>query len=76
MGLGMNLSISGILAGVLFGMIGFVAFNYGRKIESFRAMGIGAALMIYPYLVPESAPVFVLYGIGAALTAALFVFRD
>ena len=76
MDLGLNLSISGILAGVLFGMIGFVAFNYGRKNESFRAMGIGAALMIYPYLVPESAPAIVLYGIGVGLTAALFLFRD
>jgi hypothetical protein len=71
-----NLSVSAILAGVLFGSIGFVAFNYGRKTESFRAMGIGVALMIYPYVVPESAPAVVLYGIGAALTAALFMFRD
>jgi len=74
--LGLNLSLSGILAGVLFGLVGFVAFNYGRKSESFRAMGIGAALMIYPYLVPETAPAFVLYGIGIALTTALFIFRD
>lgn len=76
MDLGLNLSLSGILAGVFFGMIGFVAFNYGRKTESFRAMGIGAVLMIYPYLVPESAPAILLYGIGAGLTAALFLFRD
>ncbi len=76
MDLGLNLSLSGIVAGILFGMIGFAAFNYGRKTESFRAMGLGAALMIYPYVVPETAPVVVLYGIGVALTAALFMFRD
>jgi hypothetical protein len=36
-------------------------------------MSIGVALMVYPYFID---PTWLLFTIGAALTAALFVFRD
>jgi len=36
-------------------------------------MGIGVALMVFPYFID---PTWLLYTIGLALTAALFVFRD
>ena len=50
-----------------------VAFGYGRRQGGVRAMGIGAALMVYPYFMPNAAA---LYLVGAALVAALFIFRD
>ena len=46
---------------------------YGKKTAGLRAMLIGFALMIYPWFVD---PTWLLYTIGIALTAALFVFRD
>jgi len=56
-----------------FGVIGLGAFMYGKKTAGLRAMLIGFALMIYPWFVD---PTWLLYTIGIALTAALFVFRD
>ncbi|OAI43429.1 hypothetical protein AYO41_00020 [Verrucomicrobia bacterium SCGC AG-212-E04] len=58
---------------ILFGSIGLGAFFYGRKASSWRALVIGFALMAYPYFVTET---WLLYAIGSALTAALFIFRD
>ncbi len=69
----MNFSMVNIIAGLLFGGIGFAAFIYGKKESNLKPMVIGVALMIYPYFV--ESPIFV-YAIGAALTAALFIFRD
>ena len=55
------------------GIVGFGAFMYGKKTVGVKAMVIGVALMVYPYFVE---PTWLLYTIGLALTAALFVFRD
>ena len=67
------MTASNLLAGIIFGSIGFAAFIYGKKQMSFKALGIGIALMAYPYFVPNTLAV---YGIGCLLTAALFIFRD
>ena len=64
---------STLIAGVVFGSIGFAAFIYGKKRSSFSAMIIAVALMAYPYFV--SNPVTV-YAIGIVLTASPFIFRD
>ncbi len=56
-----------------FGVIGFGAFMYGKKTGGLRAMLIGVGLMVFPYFID---PTWLLYTIGVALTAALFVFRD
>jgi hypothetical protein len=68
-----NLSAPNLIGGLLFGAVGFVAFIYGKRQSAFRAMGFGVALMAFPYFVSNT---LALYGIGTALTAALFVFRD
>ena len=65
----MNFSASSIIAGILFGGVGFVAFAYGKKMASWRAMGLGAILMVYPYFIQNT---FALYGIGILLTVGLF----
>ena len=62
-----------IIGGLVFGSIGFVAFVYGKKLSSFRALGIGVALMIYPYFVRSTVW---LYVVGVALTVSLYFFRD
>ena len=62
-----------IIANVLFGSVGFVAFIYGKRMHIWKPMFIGLALMAYTYFV--QSPIL-LYGIGTVLTAGLFVFRD
>ena len=69
----LSFQTSNLIAGVVFGSIGFAAFLYGKKQSSFRAMMIGIFLMAYPYVVSNEIAV---YGIGIALTVALFVFRE
>ena len=57
----------------LFGAVGLAAFVYGKKLALWKPMVIGIALMAYPYFVSRA---WLMYAIGVALCAALFVFRD
>ncbi len=66
-------SASNLFALILFGSVGFAAFIYGKKAASWKAMAIGIGLMVYSYFIDTT---WLLYLIGVALTAALFVFRD
>ena len=70
---GGGFSAAKIVAWVVFGAIGFVAFSYGKKNGSMRPMVIGVALMAYPYFVYAA---WALYVVGAALTAALYFWRE
>jgi hypothetical protein len=62
-----------IIAWVLFGAIGFLAFKYGKGTQRIGPMVLGILLMIYPYFVSDT---WLLYGVGAALTAGLFVWKE
>jgi len=62
-----------LIAGILFGGVGFVAFAFGKKESSFKHMIIGAFLMVYPYFISN---VTALFAIGIILTIALFVRTD
>lgn len=66
-------SLSGLIGGVLFGGIGFVAFIYGKRNTEVRPMIIGILLMGYPYFIRNT---IVLYLAGVVLTVALFAFRE
>lgn len=68
----MGFSWAGIIAGLIFSGIGFVAFSYGKKNAEYVPMGIGMALMVYPYFVQNT---LALYLIGIALTVGLYFFR-
>jgi hypothetical protein len=46
-----NLSISNIIAGFIFGVFGFAIFRKGRKDDNKQQFYLGLALMIFPYLV-------------------------
>ena len=65
----MNLDMSHMLAGIVFGSIGFGAFIYGKKQASFKPMFLGIALMGYSYFVSN---VWVLWITGVILTVLLF----
>ena len=62
-----------LIAGGIFSAIGLAAFIYGKKQSIIKPMLIGSVLMIYPYLITDTARVLV---IGVVLTAALFIFHD
>ena len=66
-------SLWGLMGGMLFGGIGFIAFIYGKKNAEFRPMMIGILLMAYPYFVRGT---FALYLVGAAFTGVLYFFRE
>ena len=62
-----------LFASLLFGVIGFAAFCYGKKQVLWPPIAIGLALMVYPYFVSQ---VWLIYAIGCVLCAGLFVLRD
>jgi hypothetical protein len=62
-----------LFAGLIFGTIGLAAFIYGKKTTRWQPMLIGFILMAFPYFIDIT---WLLYAVGCALTAALFVFRD
>ena len=66
-------SISNLLAGLIFGTIGWGAYSYGRKLDLWKPIAIGLSLMIYPYFF--SNPVL-LWGIGTALLVTLWFHHD
>jgi hypothetical protein len=68
-----NFDMPNLVAGFVFGSIGFVAFMYGKRQSLWKPMFCGLALMIYPYFVES---VVLLFGIGGVGTAALFFLRD
>lgn len=58
------------LAGlILFSVIGYAAYRYGRKAERPRVKWLGVALMLYAYATPET---WQLYAVGGVLSAALY----
>jgi hypothetical protein len=68
-----TIGFANLFAGLIFGSIGFVAFIYGKRMNIWKPMFLGIALMIYPYFVGNT---MALYGIGAVGTIALFFLRD
>lgn len=71
--LGGGFSWPNLIGGLIFGIIGWSAFMYGRKTKSTRPVVIGLVLMVYPYFVANT---FLAYAIGIALTSALFFWRE
>lgn len=71
--LGISLPSPAYIAGaVLFGLIGIAAYRYGRRSGKPRSKWLGVALMLYPYGISQT---WLLYLVGAALCALLFVDR-
>ncbi len=68
-----DFSAAKIFAWIIFGVIGFAAFRYGKKNKLFRPLIIGIALMAYPYFISGT---FFLYLVGIVLTAALYFWRQ
>ena len=72
--LGLTLPTPAYIAGaILFGLIGFAAYRYGKKTARPPAKWIGVALMLYPYAISET---WLLFAVGLALCAGLYWFRE
>jgi H+/Cl- antiporter ClcA len=63
-----------LLFAIIFGVIGFAAFRYGKKTERTRAKWTGVALMLYPYAIGSDTRLLIL--IGTALCGVLYFYRD
>ena len=66
----MNLDGNSLLASLLIGSIGFVAFAYGKKQSRLPQMLVGVALMVFPYFVTSVLPML---GIAAGLLTLLAI---
>jgi hypothetical protein len=62
-----------LFASIVFGLIGLVAFNYGRKNMLVGPMVTGAALMVFPYVVSQT---WAIYLVGVVLCGLLYIWRD
>lgn len=64
--LGLDLPSPAYLIGlVVFGIVGMVAWAHGKRRQRPTTKWLGLALMLYPYVVPQT---WLLYAVGAALT--------
>lgn len=68
LGLG-DFSPASIFVAIVFGLVGFAAFRYGRKNGEPRPLFLGIALMAYGYFVSN---VWLSLGLGAVLTLLIF----
>jgi hypothetical protein len=68
-----NFGAANLIAGFIFGSVGFVAFMYGKRMSQLKIMLAGLALMIFPYFVSNTAG---LYVIGTLVSASLFFLRN
>lgn len=67
------LTFANIAGWLLFGLVGFAAFLYGKRLGYWKTMALAAGLMVYPYFVTNT---LAMWTVGVVLTAGLFVFRE
>jgi hypothetical protein len=69
--LGFTLPSAAYLIGaLLFGIIGFAAYRYGKKASLQSTKWIGIVLMLYPYAISET---WLLYAVGSCLCIGLYI---
>ena len=69
--LGFTLPSTAYLIGmVIFSIVGFVVYRYGKKMSLAPTKWIGVALMLYPYAVSAT---WLLYVVGAGLCVGAYL---
>jgi len=66
----MSLDPESLIASLLVSSVGFVLFEYGRRMKRPPQIGIGLALLVFPYFVES---VWAMLGIAVALLVLLWV---
>lgn len=61
-----------LFGGLVFSIIGYAAYRYGKKASLPYPKWLGVTLMLYPYAVSDA---WLLYVVGAGLCVALYHFR-
>jgi len=59
-----------LIGAVIFGIVGYVAYRYGKKMSLQVTKWIGIALMLYPYAVSAT---WLLYVVGVGLCVGAYV---
>ncbi len=62
-----------LFGSLLFSVIGFAAYRYGKSMSQSYRRWIGVGLMLYPYAISET---WLLYAVGLALCAGLVFFPE
>lgn len=65
-------STAWIVGCILFSLVGWAAWRWGRAMRNRRVKWLGVALMLYGYV---AGPTWLLYGVGIALCAAAWWYR-
>lgn len=69
----MHFDISSLIAGFVFGVVGWWMFKQGRKKENKKVIGISVALMAYPYFIEGAIKN---WGLGFLLCFIAYYFWD
>ena len=67
-----NFNPYNLLAGLIFGTIGWGAWSYGKRLELWQPRAIGVGLMVYPYLISNE---WLLWGVGVGLLVLLWFYH-
>jgi len=59
-----------LIGAILFGIIGYAAYRYGKKASLQTTKWIGIVLMLYPYAISGT---WLLYAVGTGLCIALYI---
>jgi len=59
-----------IISVAIFGIVGYVAYRYGKKMSLQTTKWIGNALMLYPYAISAT---WLLYAVGIALCTSAYI---
>ena len=62
-----------IAAAIVFGIIGFASYRYGKKTARVKVKWIGVVLMLFPYRISET---WLLYLVGVGLCVVLYFVND
>jgi hypothetical protein len=66
-------SLPYLIGAILFSIIGYAAYRYGKKASFATTKWIGVALMFYPYVISET---WLMYAVGLGLCAGLYIWRQ
>jgi hypothetical protein len=58
-----------LFGAILFGILGYAAYRYGKKTSNQPTKWIGVALMLYPYAISET---WLLYTVGISLCIGIY----
>jgi hypothetical protein len=68
-----NFDAANLIGGFIFGSVGFIAFIYGKRMNLWKPMFLGLALMVYPYFVTNE---ILLFAVGIIGSASLWFLRS